>query len=90
MRRVYYKSPAMNIVFPYTSRFLPATVGSRAIFDSIDGGALFTGYSDFDYNGESNLDLEYAVALVYPQLRGRSLISMTYADNTKCHAVPNG
>lgn len=42
-------------------------VGERPIFDSIDGGVLQTEVESFDYNGESDLDLEYAMTLVYPQ-----------------------
>jgi len=44
-----------------------AAVGSRPIFDSIDGGVLVTSNSGFNGNGESNLDLQYAMSLVYPQ-----------------------
>lgn len=47
--------------------FSSRTVGSRPIFDSIDGGVLQTEVESFDYNGESDLDLEYAMTLVYPQ-----------------------
>ena len=42
-------------------------MGDRPIFDSIDGGVLQTAVESFDYNGESDLDLEYAMTLVYPQ-----------------------
>lgn len=36
------------------------------IFDSIDGGVLQTQVESFQYNGESDLDLEYAMTLVNP------------------------
>lgn len=51
----------------FFANFSPALVGSRPIFDSIDGGELQTIVESFDYNGESDLDLEYAMTLVYPQ-----------------------
>ena len=42
-------------------------VGNRPIFDSIDGGVNQQTNMSFGLNGESDLDLEYAMALVYPQ-----------------------
>ncbi|KYG49907.1 hypothetical protein M433DRAFT_58202 [Acidomyces richmondensis BFW] len=42
-------------------------VGDRPIFDSIDGGVLQHVNESFSYNGESDLDLEYGMTLVYPQ-----------------------
>lgn len=47
--------------------FTPKAVGERPIFDSVDGGVVQTTNRSFDYNGESDLDLEYAMSLVYPQ-----------------------
>lgn len=47
--------------------FSPRAVGDRPILDSIDGGIDQQNFTGFDYNGESNLDLEYAMALIYPQ-----------------------
>ena len=41
--------------------------GTAPTFDSVDGGVDQTSDESFDYNGESDLDLEYAIALVYPQ-----------------------
>lgn len=41
--------------------------GTGPALDSVDGGVDQTTSQGFDYNGESNLDLEYAIALVYPQ-----------------------
>lgn len=40
--------------------------GTRPTMKSIDGGVLVD-QQDFNTNGESNLDLEYGMALVYPQ-----------------------
>ncbi|KIM96701.1 hypothetical protein OIDMADRAFT_94140, partial [Oidiodendron maius Zn] len=49
----------------------PQAVGERPTFDSIDGGFLYdTGLNDttaFSYLGEPSLDLQYSMALVYPQ-----------------------
>lgn len=39
---------------------------TRPTLVSIDGGYLQTDNTGFDYNGESNLDLEYAMTLVNP------------------------
>ena len=47
--------------------FSTQQVGQRPIFDSIDGGFLDNDTMSFNVNGESNLDLEYAMSLVYPQ-----------------------
>jgi len=51
----------------FFGNFSPPLVGQRPIFDSIDGGYLQTEVESFNYNGESDLDLEYAMSLVYPQ-----------------------
>ncbi|KAJ8066000.1 hypothetical protein OCU04_005094 [Sclerotinia nivalis] len=51
----------------FFGNFSPALVGSRPKFDSIDGGVLQTTVESFDYNGESDLDLEYGMTLAYPQ-----------------------
>lgn len=48
-------------------KFSLSQVGDRPIFDSIDGGFLQTNMESSNYNGESDLDLEYAMSLVYPQ-----------------------
>lgn len=47
--------------------FSTKQVGDRPILDSIDGGVLQHRNQSFDFNGESDLDLEYAMTLVYPQ-----------------------
>lgn len=47
--------------------YTPKAVGTRPILDSIDGGVLQQTNMSFNFNGESDLDLEYAIALVYPQ-----------------------
>ena len=47
--------------------FQPDAAGTSPIFTPIDGGVVQTEQTGFDFNGESNLDLEYAMALVSPQ-----------------------
>ena len=42
-------------------------VGTSPILDSIDGGFPQTTAKGFGFNGESDLDLEYAMTLIYPQ-----------------------
>lgn len=51
----------------FFSRFSQKLVGDRPILDSIDGGVVQQKHKGFEYNGESDLDLEYAMTLVYPQ-----------------------
>lgn len=59
-----YRPSDLDMFF---ANYSPKLVGDRPIFDSIDGGFLQTEYESFNYNGESDLDLEYAMTLVYPQ-----------------------
>ncbi|GAB7357268.1 hypothetical protein MBLNU459_g8240t2 [Dothideomycetes sp. NU459] len=51
----------------FFSNFSKKQIGERPILDSIDGGYPQQTTKGFDYNGESDLDLEYAMTLVYPQ-----------------------
>ncbi|EME50290.1 hypothetical protein DOTSEDRAFT_68978 [Dothistroma septosporum NZE10] len=51
----------------FFNNFSTKQVGQRPTLDSIDGGYAQQNLTGFDYNGESNLDLEYAMTLVYPQ-----------------------
>lgn len=60
-----YKPTDLDIFFNSLSTNVP--IGTRPVLDSIDGATVQTTYSDFNYNAESNLDLQYAIALVYPQ-----------------------
>jgi len=48
----------------FFEEFSPTQVGERPVMDSIDGGFIQTNQTGFDYNGESNLDLQYSMALV--------------------------
>lgn len=51
----------------FFANYSPAIVGKPPKYVSIDGGVVQTQVKSFNYNGESDLDLEYAMALVYPQ-----------------------
>lgn len=51
----------------FFANYSPPLVGKAPTFISIDGGVDQTTDQSFNYNGESDLDLEYAMALVYPQ-----------------------
>lgn len=51
----------------FFANFSKHQVGDRPILDSVDGGVVQQNSMGFEYNGESDLDLEYAMALVYPQ-----------------------
>ncbi|EPS94928.1 hypothetical protein FOMPIDRAFT_1025983 [Fomitopsis schrenkii] len=48
----------------FFTNFSSSQVGQRPVLNSIDGGYVQTDYGGFDYNGESNLDLQYAMTLV--------------------------
>jgi tripeptidyl-peptidase I len=50
----------------FAKNFTPKAKGYRPILASIDGGEIPTGPPDFSVNGESNLDLQYAIGLTYP------------------------
>ncbi|MCJ1300601.1 hypothetical protein MMC08_003398 [Hypocenomyce scalaris] len=59
-----YLQSDLNLFF---ANFSKPLVGHSPIFDSIDGGVDQTFNQSFSYNGESDLDLEYSMTLVYPQ-----------------------
>jgi len=48
----------------FMQKFDPSQVGKRPILNSIDGGVVQTTTQDFNHNGESDLDLQYGMALV--------------------------
>ena len=56
-----YLQSDLNLFYSNLAREIPS--GTAPIFDSIDGGVDQTSTQSFDYNGESDLDLEYAIAL---------------------------
>lgn len=51
----------------FFGNFSPSLVGQSPKFVSIDGAVVQTTNQSFDFNGESDLDLEYGMALVAPQ-----------------------
>ncbi|KAF8517278.1 subtilisin-like protein [Hysterangium stoloniferum] len=51
----------------FFGNFSPSLVGTSPKLVSIDGGVAQTTDQSFDFNGESDLDLEYGMALVAPQ-----------------------
>ncbi|OJT01787.1 Aorsin [Trametes pubescens] len=48
----------------FFTNFSSSQVGQRPVMESIDGGTIDVGGGGFDINGESNLDLQYAMSLV--------------------------
>ncbi|EPT03314.1 hypothetical protein FOMPIDRAFT_1158787 [Fomitopsis schrenkii] len=59
-----YRGSDLDMFF---ANFSPSQVGQRPILVSIDGGVVQTTNESFDDNVESDLDLEFAMALVGPQ-----------------------
>lgn len=55
----------LNVFYENLQREIPS--GNSPIINLIDGADLQTSDESFDDNGESDLDLEYAISLVYPQ-----------------------
>lgn len=51
----------------FFTNFSSDLVGTRPVFAPIQGGVLQEIVESFNYNGESDLDLEYAIAIVAPQ-----------------------
>jgi len=56
-----YLQSDLNLFYSNLAREIPS--GTAPIFDSIDGGVDQTTTQSFNDNGESDLDLEYAIAL---------------------------
>jgi len=50
----------------FFGNFSPAQIGERPYMVSIDGGFVQSNQTGFDYNGESNLDIQYSMSLVGP------------------------
>ncbi|KAF2172496.1 hypothetical protein M409DRAFT_63164 [Zasmidium cellare ATCC 36951] len=63
----------------FFKNFSTKQVGARPTLQSIDGGYSQQSQMSFNYNGESDLDLEYAMSLVYPQ----SVTLYQVGDNTE-------
>ncbi|TBU37252.1 subtilisin-like protein [Dichomitus squalens] len=51
----------------FFANFSPSQVGKKPTLISIDGGVDQTNMTGFDFNGESDLDLQYAFGLTDPQ-----------------------
>ncbi|KAL6299946.1 peptidase S8/S53 domain-containing protein [Sparassis latifolia] len=51
----------------FFGNFSSSQVGERPYMVSIDGGYVQTEYTGFNYNGESNLDIQYSMSLVGPE-----------------------
>ncbi|ORY84175.1 subtilisin-like protein [Leucosporidium creatinivorum] len=51
----------------FFANYSPSAVGSRPTLYAIDGGVVQQTDMGFGTNGESNLDLQYAMGLVHPQ-----------------------
>lgn len=62
-----YLQSDLNLFYSNLAREIPS--GTAPIFDSIDGGVDQTTTQSFNDNGESDLDLEYAIALGMPITR---------------------
>ena len=56
-----YLQTDLNLFYSNLAREIPS--GNAPMFDSIDGGVDQTTTQSFDDNGESDLDLQYAIAL---------------------------
>lgn len=60
-----YLQSDLNLFYSNLAREIPSGTGPTV--DLIDGAVVQTSDQSFDYNGESDLDLQYAISLVYPQ-----------------------
>lgn len=56
-----YLQSDLNLFYANLARQIPTATGPTV--DLIDGAVVQTSSQSFDYNGESDLDLEYAIAL---------------------------
>ena len=56
-----YLQSDLNLFYRNYATYVPS--GTAPTLDSIDGGVDQTSQQGFNYNGESDLDLEYAVAI---------------------------
>lgn len=74
-----YLQSDLNLFYKNLAAEIPS--GTAPTFDSIDGGVDQTTTQSFDDNGESDLDLEYAIAL------GRQIEKFIYTNS--CSNVSN-
>jgi len=60
-----YRQSDLNLFYNNLARQIPPETAPTV--DFIDGATVQITTQSFGYNAESDLDLEYAIALVYPQ-----------------------
>lgn len=73
----------------YASLAINVPKGTAPTLDSIDGGTPQHIVESFDYNGESDLDLEYAIALGMLSLPLQYTSLTTISASAKGHLVPS-
>lgn len=59
-----YSAADLDLFF---NEYSPSQVGQRPVLESIDNGVVQTTQTGFGFNGESNLDLQYAMGLLGKQ-----------------------
>lgn len=59
-----YLTSDLDLFYEQLATYVPT--GTYPGFDSIDGGAVYDDL-DIDYYAEPSLDLQYAIAIAYPQ-----------------------
>jgi tripeptidyl-peptidase-1 len=85
-----YLQSDLNLFYSNLQRQILSGTGPTV--DLIDGAIVQTTTQSFSYNGESDLDLQYAIALGRLIRRTTQYLSGSltkYSIPTKGHAVPN-
>ena len=77
-----YLQSDLNLFYSNLAREIPS--GNAPIFDSIDGGVDQTTTQSFNDNGESDLDLQYAIALGTYKPSGLDSHDSTLSDTQQC------
>ena len=77
-----YLQSDLNLFYSNLAREIPS--GNAPIFDSIDGGVDQTTTQSFNDNGESDLDLQYGIALGTYRLLGSVYSDCTPSDAQQC------
>ena len=77
-----YLQKDLNLFYTNYARQIPA--GTAPTLDSVDGGVVQTTTQSFNDNGESDLDLEYGIALGKRTLSS-SVREQSYAATTEDH-----
>ncbi|KAL8739876.1 MAG: hypothetical protein Q9190_007361 [Brigantiaea leucoxantha] len=73
-----YLQSDLNLFYANLARQIPS--GTAPTFDSIDGGVDQTSMQGFNYQGESDLDLEYAIALGKYMKLGLAGVTILYSS----------